>query len=232
MTRKNGRTDDGGEAAGTSPGPRRTRRRPRRDSEVNRERLLAAAISAMLREGRNVPLATIAAEAGVGVATLYRKYADRQALMHEIEHRAYGLLVHILEEIEELGCPGREAVGEYLTRCLEVGDQLVLPLHGAPPLMTAEAVRARQTINRHLDAFLDRGRSDGTIRAEVNATDVIVFTALITQPLSYGPSWPRMAGRQIAIFLNALAVDGPIGIPGPEITQRDIEDSFAAQDAT
>src|SRR5260370_37803696 len=51
--------------------------RPRRDAEANRERVLAAAAAAMTREGHHVPLATIAAEAGVGVGTLYRKYADR-----------------------------------------------------------------------------------------------------------------------------------------------------------
>ena len=50
----------------------------------------------MLREGRNVPLAAIAAEAGVGVGTLYRRYADREALLHALEHRAYALLNQIL----------------------------------------------------------------------------------------------------------------------------------------
>jgi AcrR family transcriptional regulator len=56
----------------------------RRDAELNRERVLASAVSAMLREGRNVPLAAIAAEAGVGVGTLYRSYADREALLHAL----------------------------------------------------------------------------------------------------------------------------------------------------
>ncbi|MFI0483976.1 TetR/AcrR family transcriptional regulator [Actinomadura sp. 9N215] len=205
----------------------RARRRPRRDAEANRERLLAAAVTAMLREGRDVPLATIAAEAGVGIGTLYRRYADRQALLHDLEHRAYGLLVGILEEIDGQPGTGREAVGEYLARCFAVGDQLVLPLHGAPPLMTPEAVRARRTINRRLDGLLARGRADGSIRADVNATDVIVFAALITQPLSYGPDWPRMVRRQIALFLNSLAVDGPLDVPGPPIEQGDIEGAFA-----
>lgn len=110
----------------------RARRRPRRDAELNRERVLAAAVSAMLREGRNVPLATIASEAGVGVGTLYRSYADREALLHALEHRAYGLLDRILDEVDSRDLSGLEAVGEFLSRSLAVGDQLVLPLHGAP----------------------------------------------------------------------------------------------------
>src|SRR5699024_3184554 len=78
-----------------------TERRPRRDAEENRRRLLIAAASAILREGRSVPLATIAAEAGVGIGTLYRSYPDREALLRALEHRAYGLLNDILDEIEK-----------------------------------------------------------------------------------------------------------------------------------
>src|ERR1700722_17709827 len=92
--------------AGRVANPSRGRRRPRRDAELNRERVLAAAVSAMLRHGRNVPLATIAAEAGVGVGTLYRGYADREALLHALEHRAYGLLNEILDEIGALDLDG------------------------------------------------------------------------------------------------------------------------------
>ena len=205
----------------------RARRRPRRDAELNRERVLAAAVSAMLREGRNVPLATIASEAGVGVGTLYRSYADREALLHALEHRAYGLLNRILDEVDGRDLSGLEAVREFLSRSLAIGDQLVLPLHGAPPLVSPEAVEERQAINRRLDRFIERGRADRSIRAAINATDVIVFSAILTQPLSHGPDWPRMAERQLAIFVNGLAGSGPIGIPGPVVTREEIENAFA-----
>src|ERR1700733_5261651 len=95
--------------AGRVANPSRGRRRPRRDAELNRERVLAAAASAMLREGRNVPLAVIAAEAGVGIGTLYRSYADRDALLHALEYRAYGLLNEILDDVDGRDLPGLEA---------------------------------------------------------------------------------------------------------------------------
>jgi AcrR family transcriptional regulator len=202
-------------------------RRPRRDAELNRERVLDAAASLMLREGRHVPLADIAAEAGVGVGTLYRSYADREALLHALEYRAYGLLNHILDEIERRDLPGLDAIREYLERTLDVGGQLILPLHGAPPLVSAQAVQARREINRRLDGFIERGQADGSIRAPVNATDVIVFSALTTQPLPHGPSWPLTAGRQLAIFVNGLAGSGPAGMPGPAVTRDDVETAFA-----
>ena len=141
----------------------------------------------MLREGRHVPLAVIAGEAGVGVGTLYRSFADREALLHALEYRAYGLLNQILDEVSQRDIPGLGAVREFLAGTLAIGDQLILPLHGAPPLVSDRAVHARQEINRRLDRFIERGQADGSIRAAVTATDVIVFSALITQPLPHGP---------------------------------------------
>lgn len=172
------------------------------------------------------PLAVIAAEAGVGVGTLYRKYADRDALMQELERRAYALLTEILADIARRDPPGLEAIGEFLARTVQIASRLVLPLHGAPPLVTAEAVAARQEINSRLDGFIARGRADATITAPVNATDVIAFSALLTQPLAHGPDWERMAARQIAIFLNGIAGSGPQAMPGPPVTREDVEAAF------
>jgi AcrR family transcriptional regulator len=131
----------------TAPGPGgaaegRPPRRLRSDAEANRDRLLAAAASAMTREGRQVPLAVIAAEAGVGVGTLYRKYADRDALMQALEYRAYGLLNQILGDIARRDLPGLEAIGEFLARTVEIASRLVLPLHGPGPPVTREDIEA------------------------------------------------------------------------------------------
>jgi AcrR family transcriptional regulator len=205
----------------------RSRRRPRSDAEANRDRLLDAAAAAMTRAGRHVPLADIAAEAGVGVGTLYRKYADRDALMQALELRAYTLLTEILGDIAGRELTGLEAIGEFLARTLEIADQLILPLHGAPPLVTAEAVAARQEINVRLEEFIARGRADGTVTAGVNATDIIVFSALITQPLAHGPDWRQLAARQLAVFLNGIGGGGPRSIPGPPVTRADIERAFS-----
>ena len=86
---------------------------------------------------------------------------------------------------------------------------------------------ARRTINERLDRFIERGHGDQSIHAEVNATDVIVFSALITQPLPHGPDWSRLAHRQIAMFVNGLARRGPHRLPGPVVTREDIETAFA-----
>ena len=175
-----------------------------------------------------MPMATIASLAGVGVATLYRSFADRDALINALQFRAYGFLNGILDDVANLGLSGLDSVGEFLTRALAISDQLVLPLHGTPPLVSPEATEARQSIDRRLEQFIARGRAEYGIRAPVNATDIIVFSALVTRPLPHNPDWPRLAARQVATFLNGLAGNGPMDVPGPAVTQDDIERTFAA----
>ena len=59
-------------------------RKLRKDAAQNAERVIAAALRAGLAEGKFVPLAQIAADAGVGVGTLYRRYPNKGALAEGI----------------------------------------------------------------------------------------------------------------------------------------------------
>jgi AcrR family transcriptional regulator len=208
------------------------RRAVRRDALLNREKILTVAAELMARCGRNVPLAEIAEAAGVGVGTFYRGYPDRTALLHALEHRAYDMLIEILNRIAESGQTGADAVKTYLDECVELGNQLVLPLRGAPPLIDDSAVAARQRISTALEGFLADGRADGSVRADVNATDVIMCAAMVTQPLPHGPGWAGIARRHICLFVHGLYTPAGQSLPGPAVTRDDLEDMFAADTAT
>ena len=56
----------------------------RADARLNRERILAAARDSFVERGADVPLEEIAARAGVGIATLYRRFPDRAALQRAV----------------------------------------------------------------------------------------------------------------------------------------------------
>ncbi|MBV8860295.1 MAG: TetR/AcrR family transcriptional regulator [Mycobacterium sp.] len=182
----------------------------------------------MSRRGQHVPLAEIAEAAGVGVGTLYRKWPDRTALLHGLEHRAYEQLIEILDAIKASGQTGADAIETYLDECLKLGNQLVLPLRGAPPLADESAVMARKRINTALERFLADGRNDGSVRADVNATDVIMCGAMITQPLPNSPAFSIIARRHIRLFVRGIAASAKEPLPGPAVTQLDIEKTFAA----
>ena len=210
------------------PQARRRRRAVRRDALSNREKILTVAAELMAQRGRNVPMAEIAEAAGVGVGTFYRGWPDRTALMHTLEHRAYTQLIAILARIEDSGQTGADAIETYLNECLNLGNQLVLPLRGAPPLIDEAAVAARGQINAALERFLAGGRGDGSVRADVNATDIIMCGAMITQPLPNSPGFEIVARRHVCLFVHGIRAPADQPLPGPAVTQPDIEEAFAA----
>ena len=181
------------------------RRRVRSDALANQERVLAAAMTAVLREGRQVPMRTIAAAAGVGIGTLYRRYPDREALLAALTLRAFGLVLECAENAENLNEPGLATLSSFLDCVISHADQLILPLHGGPVPAAAETLAARSTVHQALQRILDRGRRDGTIRADVTTRDIIVLTALLAQQLPDNRGSDQAPRRLKAFFLDGLA---------------------------
>ena len=178
----------------------------RSDAAANAERVLAAAIRAGLNEGRHVPLARVAAEAGVGVGTLYRRYPNREALLAALQARAYGILIGIAEQALATAATGIEAVEQFLAASYGVRDQLVLPLHGAPWTANGESARGRWRVRELMTEIVGRGHRDGTIRTDVTAWTVVRFGALLAQPLPTGPIQDEGAEEQRRIFLRGISV--------------------------
>lgn len=175
----------------------------RRDALANRERVLAAAVTTMLRHGRQVPMATIAAEAGVGVGTLYRRYATREALFDALSQRSFRMVLAAAVEAAGQGVSGLEAVGSFLDRTLDHRGELVLPLHGGPADLSPATVAVRSEVRHAIGLLLARGRSDGSIREDITTSDVVLFGAMLAQPLT--PDWDRPARRQQELFLRGIA---------------------------
>ena len=61
-----------------------TLRELRADARSNRDRLLLAARDAFVDLGPDAPLDEVARRAGVGIATLYRRFPDPAALMQAV----------------------------------------------------------------------------------------------------------------------------------------------------
>jgi AcrR family transcriptional regulator len=177
----------------------------RSDAAANAERVLAAAIRAGLNEGRHVPLAKIAEEAGVGVGTLYRRYPNREALLEALQVRAYGILTGLAARALADAPTGLEAVGQFLTASYAVRDQLVLPLHGAPYAAGGESARGRMRMRDLMTEIVGRGHRDGTIRPDVTAWTVVQFGAMLAQPMPAGPIQEKDAAGQRRIFLRGIS---------------------------
>ncbi|WP_405587679.1 TetR/AcrR family transcriptional regulator [Streptomyces sp. NBC_01190] len=181
------------------------RRELRRDAADNRERVLAAAAAAVRREGAAVPMATVAADAGVGVGTVYRHFPSREALLGALTRRSFQLVLAAAGQAAETDRTGIEAVRDFLDQTVEHGPDLVLPLHGGPLLVDQDTLAVQADVHRKLGSLLSRGRRDGTIRPDVRTADLVIFGALLAQRLPHVPDWRQTARRLADIYLAGLA---------------------------
>ena len=107
-------------------------REPRSDAARNHQTLVRAATAAVHREGPRVPMATIAADAGVGIGTLYRHFPTREDLLGYLTHASFEQVLANAEAAESNGATAAEALRQFIESAISQRNELVLPLHGGP----------------------------------------------------------------------------------------------------
>ena len=185
----------------TGRGPRE----PRSDAARNHEALVRAATAAVHREGPHVSMATIAADAGVGIGTLYRHFRSREELLDFLARRSFEQVLSNATAAERDGATGGDALRLFIEAAIGQRNDLVLPLHGGP-LVADEGTDALQVeVRRTIGALLHRGQKDGTIRRDVRTRDLVLFGALLAQQLPHVPDWSQNARRLVDIYVAGLA---------------------------
>jgi AcrR family transcriptional regulator len=179
-------------------------REPRSDAARNRQALVRAATAAVHREGPHVPLATIAADAGVGIATLYRHFPAREDLQNFLTHRSFEQVLSNVQAAESSGTTASDALRRFIEAAIAQRSDLLLPLHGGPPATAQETVAVRDQVHRAVQRIIDRGRADGTITQDVTPREVVIFGAMLAQPRPHDPEWDATCRRLLATYLNGL----------------------------
>jgi AcrR family transcriptional regulator len=213
---------EGKRAAGTAPGLRADARR-------NRERILAAARDVFVEQGADAPLDEIAARAGVGIATLYRRFPDRGALTCAVVLDVLGRVAEearlaLAEEPDAF-----RALARYMHRALDLRVSAVVPaLLGQVSLEDEEISPVRERSARLIEEMIDRAQADGTLRSDAAFADVALLLVRLARPLP-GPV-PRaldeaLAHRHLDLLLDGLRVgrDRPVDpLPAPAMTRGDL----------
>lgn len=178
----------------------------RADARRNRDALLAAAVEAFAKDGADVPLETIAANAGVGVGTLYRNFPDRNALVeaayrHEVEElcaRAPQLLAERSSAIEALREWTVRFTG-YAAAKAGMKEALRAAI-GAEGTLFSET---RELILAAIGELLAAGAKDGSIRSDVDAGDVWRAMGAVWNVPS-GPQWESYVRTVLDLVIDGL----------------------------
>ena len=153
-------------------------RRPQRaDARRNFDAVLEAAVLAYAELGANVGMEEIARRAGVGVATLYRNFPTRIALMEAVYLATVDELVRFGDSIEEPD-PWR-ALEVWLLKFVE----FMRTKHPVITVLTESSVvyvPTRDAIYQIADPIVERARQAGRVRRGVNADDVMRVIFAVT----------------------------------------------------
>ena len=179
-------------------------RAQRSDAARNHEALVRAATAAVHREGTRVSMATIAADAGVGIGTLYRHFPARQDLLNFLVHRSFEQVLSNVQAAQSDGTTASDTLRRFIEAAITQRNELVLPLHGGPPVTVPETLAVRGQIHRALQRIIERGRADGSIRHDVSPRDVVAFGAMLAQPRQSDPEWDATCRRLLATYVNGL----------------------------
>ena len=179
-------------------------REQRSDAARNHEALVRAATAAMHREGPHVSMATIAADASVGIGTLYRHFPTREDLFNSLTHRSFEQVLSNVRAAESDGTTANDALRRFIEAAIAQRNELVLPLHGGLPVTAPETIAVRDQVHRALQRIIERGRTDGTISQDVTPRDVVIFGAMLAQPRPSDPEWDATCRRLLGTYLNGL----------------------------
>jgi AcrR family transcriptional regulator len=185
--------------------PRVFARERRSDALRNQLELVRAATAAVHREGLRVPMGTIAADAGVGVATLYRHFPTRDDLLSHLSHRSFELVLANARAAEREGATPTDSLRLFIDAAISQRNELVLPLHGGPPVTSAATKVVRDEVHHIVQRIIDRGVADATLRPGITPRDIVVFGAMLAQPRPTDPDWDATCRRLLTTYLRGLS---------------------------
>jgi AcrR family transcriptional regulator len=182
----------------------------RADAERNRARILAAADEVFAERGLEVSLDDIAAHAGVGVGTVYRRFPDKDALIDALFEDKIDRAVALAEEALEIE-DAWEAFTTFVRGMCRMQaqdrgfkDALLLRDRGRE-----RVAGARERIAPRALELLARAQEAGAVRADLGAYDVPMLNLCIAliadRTRDIAPDyWQRV----LAIVLDGISAQG------------------------
>jgi AcrR family transcriptional regulator len=225
------RAADPGGAARTAP--------LRRDAQANLARVLAAAADVFAEHGCTATLADVAKAADVGVGTVYRTFATKDDLIHEVyeprfaraEQQAldasldpdpWAGIAGFLEESITTLAPDR-GFRELLSG--SYSETLGWSRPRTPHRLAKLVEDSHNRTGKHLERLVGRARDAGLVRDDLVAGDLLLFSMAVQTSAEFGgPSHPRLYRRMIGFLMDSLQPtrEAPTSLSAPGLTNRQI----------
>lgn len=197
----------------------------RSDAERNRARIVAAARTVFGREGLNASMASVAREAGVGIATLFRRFPTKEELVAAVfadRMDAYAAAVAVALDDPD---PWHGLVGYIETVCaMQAAD------YGFADVLTMTFPTAKGLEERRREGYegvvqlIERAKAAGSLREDFTPEDlVLVHMANAGVVNATGDAAPDAWRRVVALLIQSFQAPcrGPLpDAPDPRAVYR------------
>jgi AcrR family transcriptional regulator len=181
------------------------RRALRSDAIRNREQLLAAATRVIMTASGTPSMRAIAFEAGVGIATLYRHFPTREALVEAVYQDQVTRLVtgahELLTQIPPAAALRKwmDMFGDWVATKNGMLDTLLAMINSGEIAHASTRVELLTAISEILDA----GRIAGDLRTDITAED-LAATLLGIFTVAQLPEHKDRADRLLNLLMDGL----------------------------
>lgn len=190
----------------------------------NDQRLLDAARDVFASQGTAATVAAIAAHAGLGIGSLYRRYGGKTELLQHLCLLAMQQAVNAGGEALALPDAAAALTG-YIRACVALRTGALAPLAGTIETTPEMWELSRQGRRLH-QAIVDRAHHDGRLRPDVTALDIswlIEQFARTAPPAAASDDDRSIQQRLLAIAIDGLYATGAPPLPGHPPTTRHYE---------
>ncbi|MEU6782784.1 helix-turn-helix domain-containing protein [Nonomuraea angiospora] len=210
-----------------SPADRQPEPGLRADAERNRERILAAARRLYASHGLGVSMACVAREAGVGKATLSRRFATREELVNAVFADRMDAYAAATAEALAAPDPWHGFIGYIQAVCaMQAADRGFADVL-AMTFPTAKALEARRT--QAYNGFLEliaRAKATGHLREDFTDQDMVILlmanAGVVAATADAAPdTWRRLVGQMLRAWATPGAAVPPMeSAPAPAALYR------------
>jgi AcrR family transcriptional regulator len=199
-------SEPGEKAVTTKTPPSSGTNRPlRADARRNRERILESARIVFAQTGPDAQIDDVARHAGVGVGTVYRHFPTKEALLAELVRQKFQLFAdRARDALEEDGEPFALIEGlmrrNAATAANDAGIQYALASAGEQAWTQAQA--EQDELIALTAELIERARRAGTIRPDVEATDIGMLMCGLCSTMGARPDFDWR--RHLDLMIDAL----------------------------
>jgi AcrR family transcriptional regulator len=191
--------------------PRAGRRGRQPEARRNDRAVLDAAREVFAVHGPDASVAQVAAQAGVGMGSLYRRYPTKEALLQHLCQSSMDQQVAAAGRALARGRDPWEALAAFVTECVGFRAGVLSAVAGTIAVteqMRATAGKAHDLLER----LVRRARRAGALRRDAGSVDLHQLIELFSRR---PPGDPIAYERLLAVALDGLRAPGFTPLPGP-----------------